>query len=200
MNIFWLSLSFFLWGVVHSLLASMPAKALARRLFGQGAERLYRLGYNLFAGASLLPTAWLLLVLPDRNLYTVLPPWAVLLLIGQLLALLALAIGVLQTGLLAFLGLSQLWSTQSGGTELVTRGLYRFVRHPLYTAGLAFIWLSTRMTVNRLTLTVAATLYILLGAYFEERKLRREYGEAYVRYAAVTPMLIPFTKWNKALP
>jgi protein-S-isoprenylcysteine O-methyltransferase Ste14 len=200
MNIFWLSLSFFLWGVVHSLLASMPAKALARRLFGQGAERLYRLGYNLFAGASLLPTAWLLLVLPDRNLYTVLPPWAVLLLIGQLLALLALAIGVLQTGLLAFLGLSQLWSTQSGGTELVTRGLYRFVRHPLYTAGLAFIWLSTRMTVNRLTLTVAATLYILLGATFEERKLRREYGEAYVRYAAVTPMLIPFTKWNKVLP
>jgi methanethiol S-methyltransferase len=200
MNIFWLSLSFFLWGVVHSLLASMPAKALARRLFGQGAEQLYRLGYNLFAGASLLPTAWLLLVLPDRNLYTIPPPWAVLLLIGQLLAILALVIGMLQTGLLAFLGLSQLWSTQSGGTELVTRGLYRFVRHPLYTAGLAFIWLSPRMTVNRLTLTVAATLYILLGATFEERKLRREYGEAYARYAAVTPMLIPFTKWNKALP
>jgi protein-S-isoprenylcysteine O-methyltransferase Ste14 len=149
---------------------------------------------------SLLPTAWLLLVLPDRNLYTIPPPWAVLLLIGQLLALLALVIGMLQTGLLAFLGLSQLWSTQSGGTELVSRGLYRFVRHPLYTAGLAFIWLSPRMTVNRLTLTVAATLYILLGATFEERKLRREYGEAYVRYAAVTPMLIPFTKWNKALP
>jgi protein-S-isoprenylcysteine O-methyltransferase Ste14 len=83
---------------------------------------------------------------------------------------------------------------------LVTRGLYRFVRHPLYTAGLVFIWLSTRMTVNRLTLTVAATLYILLGATFEERKLRREYGEAYVRYSAVTPMLIPFTKGNKALP
>jgi protein-S-isoprenylcysteine O-methyltransferase Ste14 len=200
MSIFWLSLTFLLWGVVHSLLASLPAKALARQLFGSGTERFYRLGYNLFAGVSLLPTAWLLLVLPDRNLYTIPPPWAVLLLIGQLLALLALVIGMLQTGLLAFLGLSQLWSTQSGGTELVSRGLYRFVRHPLYTAGLAFIWLSPRMTVNRLTLTVAATLYILLGATFEERKLRREYGEAYVRYAAVTPMLIPFTKWNKALP
>jgi hypothetical protein len=30
MSIFWLSLTFLLWGVVHSLLASLPAKALAR--------------------------------------------------------------------------------------------------------------------------------------------------------------------------
>jgi len=200
MNIFWLGLAFLLWGVVHSLLASLQAKTLARRMFGPGAERVYRLGYNLFAGVSLLPIAWLLLVLPDQHLYTVPFPWAILLQIGQLLALFALTVGVLQTGALAFLGLSQLWSAEPGVAELVTGGLYRFVRHPLYTAGLAIIWLSPSMTANRLALTVATTLYILIGAYFEERKLRGEYGEEYTRYATVTPMLIPFTKRNKSQP
>jgi protein-S-isoprenylcysteine O-methyltransferase Ste14 len=40
-------------------------------------------------------------------------------------------------------------------------------------------------------LYVAATLYILIGAYFEERKLLREFGAAYVEYKKKTAMLIP---------
>ena len=54
---------------------------------------------------------------------------------------------------------------------LVTSGLYRFVRHPLYTTGLLFLWLTTTMTVSQLNVYVGATIYIFIGAYFEERKL-----------------------------
>ncbi len=197
MNIVWLSLSVLLWGLVHSLLASLKAKSLAHRLLGSVSDRLYRLGYNLFAGASLLPTAWLLFSLPDRLLYVIPPPWIILSVAGQFLAVALLAIGVLQTGALSFLGLAQLISTEQQSSKLVVAGLYRHVRHPLYVAGLVFIWLLPRMTVNWLAVIASASVYILLGAWFEERKLRREFGEAYLSYAAETPMFIPFLKLKR---
>jgi protein-S-isoprenylcysteine O-methyltransferase Ste14 len=75
--------------------------------------------------------------------------------------------------------------------RLVTEGLYRWVRHPLYTAGLLFIWLTPIMTFNLMVLGLALTIYILVGAYFEERKLSREYGAQYAQYKASTPMLVP---------
>jgi methanethiol S-methyltransferase len=75
--------------------------------------------------------------------------------------------------------------------QLVTRGLYRVVRHPLYTFSLLFLWLSPSVSQNSLTLYIGATLYFIIGAYFEERKLLRDFGEAYAEYKRKTPMLIP---------
>jgi protein-S-isoprenylcysteine O-methyltransferase Ste14 len=72
--------------------------------------------------------------------------------------------------------------------------MYRWVRHPLYTAGLLIIWLFPIMTCNLLALNIGMTLYILLGAVLEERKLEREFGEAYAQYKSRTPMLIPFLR------
>jgi len=192
MSVFWLILAMLVWGLVHSLLASLRAKEWTRRQLGPAADRCYRLGYNLFALVSLLPIGWLLLVLPDRDLYALPAPWKYLMFAGQLAALVLLAVGVLQTGVGSFLGLSQLASGETPApARLVVIGLYRYVRHPLYAAGLAYIWLSPSMTVDRLTFYACVTIYILLGALFEERKLRREFGAEYARYAAATPMLIP---------
>jgi protein-S-isoprenylcysteine O-methyltransferase Ste14 len=44
-------------------------------------------------------------------------------------------------------------------------------------------------------LHVGVTIYIFIGAYFEERKLLREYGEVYAEYKSRTPMLIPWLKF-----
>lgn len=74
---------------------------------------------------------------------------------------------------------------------MVTGGLYRWVRHPLYTAGLVFIWLTPVMTVNLLVLNIGLTIYLVVGAIFEERKLVREFGAAYRDYQENVPMLIP---------
>jgi protein-S-isoprenylcysteine O-methyltransferase Ste14 len=73
----------------------------------------------------------------------------------------------------------------------VTNGLYRYVRHPLYTAGLLFIWLIPVMTVNLLALNIGLTAYLIVGARYEERKLVKEFGEEYLHYRERTPMLIP---------
>ena len=113
--------------------------------------------------------------------------------LGQGLAAIMLVVGVLQTDTLSFVGLRQFFEEEKP-SQLVTRGLYRLVRHPLYTAGLLFLWLSPQVTVNSFTMYVGATVYILVGAYFEERKLLREFGTAYAEYKAKTPMLIPWVK------
>jgi protein-S-isoprenylcysteine O-methyltransferase Ste14 len=146
-------------------------------------------------------------VTPDRKLYSVPLPWSALMVIGECLAVVALLMGFRQTDTLEFIGLRQLKGTAvrrfpDGPVEtmqgnLVTSGLYRYVRHPLYSAGLAFIWLLPHMTVNVLAINIALTVYLVVGTYIEERKLRHEFGRDYTEYAAVTPMFIPFLKGNK---
>jgi protein-S-isoprenylcysteine O-methyltransferase Ste14 len=185
-------LSVLLYGLVHSWLAALGMKARARAWLGPVADRGYRLFYNLFAILSLLPVLALPALLPDRQLYVITSSWLYLSLAGQLLAVTALGIGVWQTGALHFLGLEQLFGPSSQERRaLVTGGLYRWVRHPLYTAGLVFIWLTPLMTVNLLALNLGLTIYLVAGALYEERKLVKEFGEEYLRYRARTPMLVP---------
>jgi methanethiol S-methyltransferase len=204
---FWLVLSVLIWGFLHSILASEKVKELAMGWFGEKLARFYRLAYNLLAGLSFLPVLALAAILPDHRLYTVPLPWSALMVAGELLAVVALMAGFQQTDTREFLGLRQMVGEAMGKPpedpiemarrRLVTTGLYRHVRHPLYTAGMVFIWLLPMMTVNVLAINIGMTVYVVVGAYFEERKLRHEYGREYDDYAAVTPMFIPFIKGNK---
>lgn len=182
----------FLYGFVHSLLATVGTKARVRQLFGPGADRWYRLAYNLIGILTFLPVLGVLALYPGRTLYGIPTPWTYLTLAGQLVAIIALAVGLLQTGVWSFLGFEQLL-VQSGDNmpQMVTGGLYRWVRHPLYTAGLIFIWLTPVMTLNLLMLNLGLTIYLVVGAVYEERKLVREFGIAYIDYQNKTPMLIP---------
>ena len=191
MNVFWLVLAVLIWGVVHSVTASLGAKDWIRRVFGSGAVRFYRLSYNIFSVVSFVPILWLMAVLPDRLLYRIPTPWVYLTGTGQIMAIVMLVVGVLQTDTLSFIGLRQLIEGERRSSQLVTHGLYRWVRHPLYTAGLLFIWLTPVMSINSLIVIISATIYIFVGALFEERKLEREFGVAYAEYKANTPMLVP---------
>jgi protein-S-isoprenylcysteine O-methyltransferase Ste14 len=189
MSIFILLFSLVLWGVVHSFLASHLAKDLFR--LKAGGMDFYRLAYNIFAGLSFLPILYLMATLPNRDIYQIPAPWNYIMFGGQLFAALMLFTAFLQTDSLSFVGLRQLFEAERTGA-LVTRGLYRVVRHPLYTFGLLFIWLSPSASQNSLTVYIGATLYILIGAYFEERKLLREFGDAYAVYKKNTAMIIPW--------
>jgi protein-S-isoprenylcysteine O-methyltransferase Ste14 len=195
LSIFWLTLAVLIWGVVHSLTASLEAKNWIHRVLGDGGMRYYRLAYNLFSVISFLPILWLMAALPDRVLYQIPSPWIYLSLAGQLAAVVVLVVGVLQTGALSFVGLRQLIEGEQRETELVTDGLYRWVRHPLYSAGLGFIWLAPVMSQNSLIVFIAVTIYIIVGAFYEERKLERKFSSTYARYKAKTPMFIPGIKF-----
>ena len=182
-----------LYGLFHSWTASLGVKRWVRGQFGRGADRWYRLVYNLIAGVTFLPIFALLISLPDAMLYRIPSPWLWVMIAGQLAAAIVILIGIMQTGGFSFIGLSQLVSPPEEGSDshLYSQGMYRWVRHPLYTAGLALIWLSPEITLNSFSLYMGFTAYIIIGAYVEERKLVEEFGEAYVRYQKSTPMLIP---------
>ena len=188
MSIFILLLAMTLWGVVHSFLASHFVKGMFSLKAG-GAD-FYRLAYNVFAVVSFAPILYLMRTLPDQAVYQVSSPWNLVMFGGQLFAMLMLLIAFLQTDSLSFVGLRQLFEKEKSG-DLVTRGLYRVVRHPLYTFSLLFVWLTPSVSQNSLTVYIGATLYVLIGTYFEERKLLRDFGEAYANYKRKTPMLIP---------
>jgi methanethiol S-methyltransferase len=191
LNIFWLTLAVLIWGVIHSFTASLEAKDWIRRILGDSGMRFYRFAYNIFSVISFAPILWLMAILPDQVLYQIPAPWLYFSLTGQLAALVLLVAGVLHTDTLSFVGLRQFIEREERPSTLVTRGFYRWARHPLYTAGLLFIWMTPVMSQNSLIVFSAVTIYIIVGAHFEERKLEREFGDAYVAYKTVTPMLIP---------
>lgn len=184
MNIFLILFSLALWGVVHSFLASH----LAKDLFGM--RSLYRLLYNIFSVVSFAPILYLLVILEDTPLYQIPAPWSFIMYGGQALSALLLLVAVLQTDTLSFVGLRQLFEEEKTG-QLVTRGLYTVVRHPLYLFSILFLWLSPSLSVNSLVFNIGVTLYFIIGAYFEERKLLRDFGEAYADYKRKTSFLIP---------
>lgn len=191
----WILLAWALYGTLHTLLASFSAKALAERWLGLGGRRYYRLFYNLAVSLTLLPLLALVVLSPDLEISRITFPWLALTLAIESLAALGLLYGMLQTGVLKFLGLEPLSAPPDSGEppKLVVSGLYRYVRHPLYLFGLLILWLLPLMTWNILAFNLGATVYILIGIQFEERKLLKEFGQAYADYQRNVPMLIPWT-------
>jgi len=185
-----------LWGLLHSLTASVRTKGIIQKAFGTSFMNWYRFLYNLLSGVTFLPLFALVALLPDVPFYTIPVPWLYFTSLIQLLAVVVLVAGVLQTDVWSFIGLRQIFAA-TPDAKIVTKGLYRYVRHPLYSAGLVFIWLTPAMTLNRVILFFCLTFYIFVGAYFEERKLVREYGQDYLEYRASTPMLIPLSFRSK---
>lgn len=186
-------LVFSVYAAVHSLLASLQAKALAEQWFGINARRWYRLGYSLFVSTTLLPIVGLVILLPALHLYAIPIPWVIGTGLIQLLALTRVLNVVGLTGASRFLGLAQLSepAEKAHPPDFVSTGWYARVRHPLYLFSLIVIWLTPVMTTNILALNLGMTVYFLIGSIFEEQKLVQEFGEAYRRYQQTVPRLLP---------
>ena len=181
-----------LYGSLHSLLASATAKIRAQQFFGQAVMRYYRLLYNGLGLLTFLPVLAIPILMPGQLLYQLTEVWMGMAILGQTLAVIVLIIGLKQTDPWNFLGMRQLLDGSSDQNQnLVVSGLYRCVRHPLYAAGLVFIWLTPVMTTSVLALILALTVYIIIGSSFEERRLQGEFGSAYQTYKGKVPRLIP---------
>ena len=190
----WILLACALYGLVHSLLAANFFKTWVMRVIGQGLyRRVYRLFFSLMGGLTALPVLILVALLPDQHIYTIPAPWVYGTSLLQGLALAGLVVGVLQTGALRFIGLRQFVEPDAAGQPdtLVESGLYRWVRHPLYTCSFVLMWLSPVMTWNTLALYLGFSAYLLIGSIFEERKLVEQFGSAYEAYQRRTPRIVP---------
>lgn len=78
------------------------------------------------------------------------------------------------------------WAIQSKPPvrPFVTKGAFRFMRHPVYMSFLGLIWFTPVMTLDHAILTIVWTLYIYAGSYFKDRRMIRYVGEPYREYAS----------------
>ncbi len=78
--------------------------------------------------------------------------------------------------------------------QLITHGIYRFTRHPVYL-GVIIVIIGVPVYASSLygLLTMSALIPIFLNRVrMEERLLSEEFGDAYRRYKVATSKLIPF--------
>lgn len=103
-------------------------------------------------------------------------------------------------GLLSAAGLGIIaWSLHvlppaARGRKLVTAGPFRYFRHPLYAAFLVYFNPAFALWMNNwIYLAWAALLYPLwsLNVRGEERLMREEFGEAYIRYCQNSGRFLP---------
>jgi len=77
--------------------------------------------------------------------------------------------------------------------ELITDGIYSRIRHPLYLAtvlvflALALIYPFPVVIVFSLSMIG----YTMIGAYIEERKLMKHYGDEYLEYKKTAGFILP---------
>lgn len=183
-----LCLGFFL---QHSGMIRRGAKERVARWVGAAYQPAV---YSIASGAALI-----LLVLlwqpTDETLFR-LPGWARGVSIGlAVLAVAGLAWGVRSLGAFDPFGTLPIEAAMRGtrvpSVPFVTRGAYRYARHPLYFFMLVFLWSSPRPTADQLLFNVLWTAWIVLGTKLEERDLVAEFGERYREYQRIVPMLIP---------
>jgi protein-S-isoprenylcysteine O-methyltransferase Ste14 len=92
-------------------------------------------------------------------------------------------------------GLAQVWAAWRGTSmpapAFHTPFFYRVVRHPIYVGFLLIFWSAPTMSLSRALFAAAASGYILVGIWLEERDLVAVFGDAYRDYKARVSMLIP---------
>ena len=166
--------------------------ALLQRGFGRSTPRHRVEGWRWYVPTILLPIEWLL------------PPALILLGFGEIQCE---WLAVRYLGLTFSLGGAALliWASSALGRFLVheaavfqdhvliTRGPYRFLRHPVYSAYLALLLGSGvgMLNVYLLLLWPLSLFGILVQARSEDRLLKSKFGRAYRRYAGRTGQFVP---------
>ncbi len=181
-------LSGFLFAIVHSLLATQACKDLGMRL--GLSRRAYRLFYSVLAVAATM--LWLGYVhgLPDAPLYAVHGAGRWVLVALQLAGLVLVVASFRTFNARAFLGLA---AADEDWDPFHETGVYRWVRHPMYTGFMMLLLASPVQTFNSLNLALCICLYFLIGSRFEEKRMLRAHAE-YADYRRRVPAFLP--RWS----
>lgn len=183
--IFWI-----IYAVLHSMMAAVWFKTYVQKVSGKY-FRYYRLFYSCFAALTLVLLLIFQFSQPSVLLFK--PGW-LLMVAGGAGAVAGLAIMAIciRKYFLNLSGVDVLLKKQI--TPVLEKGgLHAYIRHPLYSGTLLFVWslfLLFPLLSNGIA-CVIITVYTCIGIRMEEKKLIIEFGDEYRVYARQTPMLIP---------
>lgn len=187
MEIYLLACTWVVYFFVHSFLAATQVKNWVEKTHPT-VFPFYRIGYNIIAFSSLLPLLFWSISAPNKELN--LPDWTWYL--GVLF--IALGLVLLVRAFQAFDGAEFLGTKKESTPQLVQKGMYQYVRHPLYFATIMLIFgLFLCLPTQKMGLTlVISYVYIGIGYRLEERKLIAIFGAEYRAYQQRVKALIPF--------
>jgi len=110
-------------------------------------------------------------------------------------ARLAAGSALVMAGLYFWLDSVRLISTRFKRGALITEGVYRIVRNPMYAAFIDFIAPGASLILNEPLIILSALVMLLVfktGIHREEEYLRETFGSAYLDYTAKVRQIIPF--------
>ena len=174
-------------GGLHSVLLHVPTRERIKEILGVD-DQTYRLFYSLISIVSLF-IATVITLLSDGN-WVKQPDWVTyagggVLIVGSLYLL---RVSFRNYSLMVFIGLQP-----DTNQKLHLSGMNRYVRHPLYLStvlllvGIMVFWPSDVV----MTACVIMIAYTVVGARFEEQKLIKQFGKAYIDYIKEVPAFIP---------
>lgn len=78
-------------------------------------------------------------------------------------------------------------------SELVDSGIYKYIRHPLYSSLLFLTWgiFLKNITLTLFLVALSSSIFLFLTAWFDERECIRYFGEKYSDYMKRTKRIIP---------
>ncbi|WP_439133123.1 methyltransferase family protein [Pseudomaricurvus sp.] len=149
--------------------------------------------YRFFAFEGILALALLNIQFDDRDL---LSPMR---LISGALMLSSLAVVIISLRQLKQAGQAKRQDAPENFTfentlQLITDGVYGYVRHPMYTSLLLLGWGLFFQDPSLLSAAIATevSLFLICTILAEEKENRQFFGENYLRYQQSNKMLIPF--------
>jgi hypothetical protein len=195
------------YAIVHSALASRKAKQLSEVLLGSRQRNaVYRPFYLVQSAVSILGLIVYIRRMPGRTLYHFRGFAAVPFRLVQAGGIVWATYAAYEVGLSEILGLRGLGQLLRGDSLIAPEpeaqgpaateegtlrvgGPFLLSRHPLNFAPLVIVWANPRMTTNLLAFNFVASIYLVIGSFHEEVRLKAAYGREYTNY---TQSSVPF--------
>jgi protein-S-isoprenylcysteine O-methyltransferase Ste14 len=197
-----LGLLWILYCVVHSVLISITVSDYFKRVLGSS-FRFYRLFFNMFSLITLIPPVMYLHSSRFRTapVFVWSGYWRILQLCLIALAAALLVGGARRYSMKRFLGIQQIswgkdYERMAAKVDFERSGVLGVIRHPWYAAVLILLW-SIDLNAGEIITSIILSIYLVIGAILEERKLTLKFGIDYQCYKEQVSRFIPL-KWLMA--
>lgn len=192
-DLFVLAVVWAAWCGLHSLLLERRLRAFLERLTHLSIPQ-YRLAYSVFSLMSIYPV-----LKYSSYLGAIFPVWWPGAWMVLQLAVWAAAVGLLMwaswdfsQGGFDLAGMKTAFDKTPERHRLITAGAYAHMRHPMHVAAFLVVWCRALYGWPDVIISLILSVYIVLGTWHEEARLRHQFGEKYREYASRVGLMPSF--------